>query len=169
MERLPTITKIDMCIRLRTENQKSIDRSDARVAKVAELLTIRNGFVHPKRQSLDADWGVDPDSPEGYKVEFEYSAKYHEQLNVPKTGLHWNPSHARSAAEATFSFLDFLFRDLLSLDAGDIYHIVGNRMIAELSGDGNKLLASGPVDEYDVFLEWATNNGLQTRFLKEEA
>ena len=167
LERLPTMTKLDVCLRLRTSDCKCIDRGDSRVAKVAELISIRNDFVHPKRQTLTAEWGVDSSTPEGYKIQFDYSDKLHEQLKIPKTGLHWNSSHARAAAEATFSFFDFLFRDLLEADVGTVYDLVGSRMIAELSDEGSHLIASGPVDEYEELLKWATENGLETRFLSE--
>lgn len=166
LERLPTITKLDVCIRLHTSDLKAMNRGDSRVAKMTELLKVRNEFVHPKRQTLDAEWGVDPEAPEGYKIEFEYSDKYHQQLGIPKTGLHWNSGHAMSVAEATFEFFDFLFRELLQLDVGEVYHLVGSRMVAELSEGNSHMIASGPVDQYEDLLTWAANSGLATQFLR---
>lgn len=166
IERLPTITKLDVCIRLHTSGLKSINRGDTRLAKMAELLKVRNEFVHPKRQTLDAEWGVDSEAPEGYKIEFEYSDEFHDQLGIPKTSLHWNSEHARSVAESTFTFFDFLFRDILQLDVGGVYHLVGNRMIAELSEKDSHMIASGPVDQYEDLLAWATSSGLATQFLR---
>lgn len=166
LERLPTITKLDVSIRLHTSGLKSIDRGDNQVSKIAELVKVRNEFVHPKRQTLDAEWGVDPEDPEGYKIEVEYSEKFHQQLGIPKTGLHWNSGHAISAAEATFEFFDFLFRDLLQLDVGEVYHLVGSRMVAELSEENSHMITSGPVDQYEELLTWAAKSGLATQFLR---
>ncbi|MES2736877.1 MAG: hypothetical protein V4672_11195 [Verrucomicrobiota bacterium] len=166
LERLPTITKLDVCIRLHTSGLKVINRGDSRVAKMAELLKVRNEFVHPKRQTLDAEWGVDAEDPDGYRIEFEYSDKFHQQLGIPKTGLHWNSSHAISVAEATFTFFDFLFRELLQLEVGEVYHLVGSRMVAELSEDNSQMIASGPVDQYEELLTWAANSGLAIQFLR---
>jgi hypothetical protein len=166
IERLPSLTKLDVCVRLRTSGANSLDRGDSRVAKMAELLKVRNDFVHPKRQKLDAEWGVDPEDSKGYKVEFEYSDEVHQQLGIPKTGLHWNSEHARSVAEATFVFFDFLFRELLQLDVGEVYHLVGSRMVAELSESGSHLIASGPVDEYEELLDWAADSGFAIQFLR---
>lgn len=166
LERLPTITKIDVCIRLHTSGLKALDRGDSRIAKMAELIKLRNEFVHPKRQPLDAEWGVDTEDPDGYRIEFDYSDKFHQQLGIPKTGLHWNSGHARTVAEATFAFFDFLFRDLLQLNVGEVYHIVGSRVVAELSEENSHLIASGPVDQYEELLTWAASTGLATRFLR---
>lgn len=166
LERLPTITKLDVCIRLLTSGSKTINREDNRVGKMAELLKVRNEFVHPKRQTLEAEWRVGPEDPEGYRIEFEYSDNIHQQLGIPKNGLHWNSCHAISVAEATFVFFDFLFRELLQFDVVKVYHIVGSRMVIELSEEASRMIASGPVDQYEELLTWAANRGLATQFLR---
>ena len=167
LERLPSLTKLDICLRLRTNNTKSISRGDSRIAIIAELISIRNDFVHPKRQSVDAEWDVDPEAPEGYKINFEHSVKVYDKLALPKTSLHWSKFHAETVAKATFDFFDLIFRELLELDLGEVYHIVGSRMVAELNEEGSKLIASGPLDEYEELLVWASENGLEVRFIHE--
>ena len=39
-------------------------------------------------------------------------------------------------------------------------------MVAELANEGDKLIASGPVEEYEELLTWASKNDLETRFLR---
>lgn len=165
IERLPTMTKFDVCIRIHSSGLKSINRGDSRVAKIAELLKLRNEFVHPKRHALDAEWGGS-ESPGEYRIEFQYSDKSHVLLGIPKTSLHWNSAHARSVAESTFVFFDYLFRDLLQFDVGEVYHLVGNRMVAGFSDKDRHMIASGPTDQYEELLAWATSNGLATQFLR---
>ena len=167
IERLPTLTKIDVCIQLAYGDKMKIDRSDNKVAKIQELIGIRNDFVHPKRQSMEAEWGVDPENPEGYKIDFEYTEMPHTQLKIPKNGLHWNIDHAKSVAVATLEFFDYIFRQILKLDSGEVYHIVGSRTFANLAEEGSQMIASGPVDEYEDIFRWASQNGLAVKFLQK--
>lgn len=164
LQKAPSVSKIYVFVRLKTNNKKFLDRSSGRVGKMVELNLIRNEFVHPKRRKENSDFGVTSFSDEKIVLSFDYERSFHAQMKIPKTGIDWRHCHARSAAEASFDFFDFLFRELLSLDVGEFYHQFGSRVIG-VTDSGNRIVASGAVDEYDELFCWAKGNGLRTGFL----
>lgn len=149
---------------MKTSGEKAIERGDSKVAKIVELISIRNDFVHPKRKALDADACIDMDAPEGIKFNFEYGDGGKGELKMPVVGLHWDCYDAKRAVKATFEFFDYLFRELLEMGSGDIYHLFGNRMAPKL-GEEATFIASGPIEEYEELLVWAKDNKLPTGFL----
>lgn len=103
IDRIPTLSKFDLYLRLRFKNRK-LDRGAFPVQGAQELKTIRDTFVHPKGHKIL--WEVMTD---GTQVSESPRTK---MLNLPKVASYFCPEDAIVSLQATHRFLNYFFRDV---------------------------------------------------------
>lgn len=107
LDRLPSLTKFDLFLLIRTSGKKTLDRGVPLYQDVKELKNIRDRSVHPKTSRIT--WTqVDNDNAIGAH---ERSAR----LGISLTNFSWSVDDAIKAFTAANRFLDNFFRELCGM------------------------------------------------------
>lgn len=112
LDRLPSLTKLDLFLLIRTGGKKTIDRGMSLYHDVTELKNIRDRAVHPKMSRIM--WTqVDADNAFG---EHEKTPR----LGINLTNLSWSVDDAIKAFKAANRFLDSFFRELCGMSRKEV-------------------------------------------------
>lgn len=112
LDRLPSLTKLDLFLLIRTGGKKTIDRATSLYQDVKELKNIRDRAVHPKMSRIM--WTqVDADNAFG---EHEKTPR----LGINLTNLSWSVDDAIKAFKAANRFLDNFFRELSGMSRKEV-------------------------------------------------
>lgn len=104
-ERLRTIGKYDFFL-AHMKNKLTLNRKDAIVKPIIDLLELRNAYVHPKVVRHDFD--LDSKSQSGVRL----SGNKHKEwmaLGVPRMNMRWKPVHAKSVLIKLCDFYNYFF------------------------------------------------------------
>ena len=165
LEKLPPLTKMDTALRLRTQGEVELDRGDNRVAKMKDLITLRNDFVHQKQRVIPADCTM-TQNPEEIRVSFDSKSCVYQNLRVSKIGSEWSSGDAEEVAKAAFDFFDLIFRKLLLLDETDAQILLGDSKNMGPGEGGMKLSIIGLDADCHSLLDWARERKLAVEFLR---
>lgn len=161
MDRLPLLSKFDLYLKIQTQDL-ALDPGDARVSKVAELVRIRNAFVHPKVTHIDVELGELTDIGSAFSWPMEMAPKVWSTTKIPKPPLFWSRIHAESALDATTDFLAYFF-NLAEAEPEKVKDLLFQRTHVTV-GESSVTLES-LFDEFTSELEWAAARGFKLGFL----
>lgn len=112
LDRLPSLTKLDLFLLIRTGGKKAIDRGASLYQDVQELKNIRDRTVHPKTSRIM--WTqVDADNAFGKHDKTP-------RLGINLTNLSWSVDDAIKAFKAANRFLDNFFTELCSMNRKEV-------------------------------------------------
>lgn len=163
LDRLPLLSKFDLFLKIITpDTHAGLNRGDARVYKVAELVRIRNEFVHSKVTNIDVEMGEPTDVGRAFSLPMEMIPKVWSGTQIPKPSMFWSRIDAKSALSVTTDFLDYFFR-LSALDSEKVKEILFQRTYITL-GESSVIVES-LFDEFATELEWAVSQGFKLGFI----
>ena len=162
VESMKPISKFDLYLRFSAPD-KSLDRGDTRLAKIVELIKLRNEFVHPKVTDMPADFGLLVEKTDVTEWPMEFTSPIFQNIGIPKISMFWSPTNAESALSAVLAFYAYFFEDLLDANDEIIKNILMQRTQVQL-GDTSVRLESIFV-EFEAELKWAASQGFNLRFL----
>lgn len=161
LDRLPLLSKFDVYLKFATPD-KGLDRGDDRVSKIAELIGIRNEFVHPKVTEIDVELGALTDVGNSIAWPMEITPKVWPATQIPKPPMFWSAMHAESAFNAVTRFLAYFF-SLSGADTSKVKELLFQRTDVAL-GETSVSIES-IFDEFDAELDWAATRGFKLAFL----
>ncbi|WP_156372172.1 hypothetical protein [Acidovorax sp. Leaf78] len=158
IDKLPILSKIDTFTLL--SDKTYMDRGDDRVAKITELIQIRNAYVHPKEQVMKVEVGEMKDMGTEWHMPMEVTGKDWPAIGIPRSAKFWTVNHSLSAMQALQRFYKYLFSRVLKFSEDEIFKVfiehfeVRSVMVPvidpELRRDVQALISSG-VDFTQVF------------------
>jgi hypothetical protein len=121
VERLPTLDKFEFSASL-WKPGAAFDRGCRSVQAIAELVDLRNGYVHPRKTRKSAEQSA----ADSGTYTFNVAATTTGQLRWSRDRLHWNATQAREALRVCLDFLEYYFRQLLQLDEARCDHLLAD-------------------------------------------
>ena len=115
IDRIPTLSKLDLYLRLRFKNRK-LDRGSFPFQGAQELKQIRDAFVHPKGHRIV--WELMED---GSEVSQSPETKV---LQLPKVAAYFGPEHAIVSLKATHRFLGHFFKDVCRFSPNSVSRLL---------------------------------------------
>ncbi len=161
LDRLPLLSKFDVYLKFTTQDKK-LDRGDDRVSKIAELIGIRNEFVHPKVTKIDVEMGELKDAGSSLAWPMEITPKIWPGTQIPKPPMFWSAVHAESAFNAVTGFLAYFF-SLSDATPVKVKELLFQR--TDIASGETSVSLESIFDEFDVELNWAVARGFKLAFL----
>jgi hypothetical protein len=128
LDRMSPLSKIEMYLRL--NSKPALDRGDIKVSKIADLISARNDFVHPKVKGLSATMSMPRDAGEEWMFPFSIDGAHHLQLPIPKVPLFWSATNSLATLVAVADFFRYLFCTLLSANQEIMHNMLISRVEA---------------------------------------
>lgn len=102
LDKLPTFSKLDLYLLLRSRGRKKLDRGSRHFQDAAELKALRDLAVHPKQARMTShDW----DDNLGGTSSYDYT----ERLKISRSSAGWTVQDATTAFLAVNTFLEHFF------------------------------------------------------------
>lgn len=161
LDKLPVLAKYETYLRL--NEISDFRRGDHKVERIAELIKLRNDFVHPKVNNIKTEVGQLEDMGHQYEMPMELTGEQWESLKIPKRGLFWSADNAKNVLSCVSEFLVYIFSTLLNKSDDEVQYILMSRV--EFS---NVRMPT----TFDVFaneIEKATKNGIDFGFLTSKS
>jgi hypothetical protein len=105
-----------------------LDRGNSKVQKIGDLVSARNGLVHPRVKR--EPFGESREYAAGEQIEAGYDKTDWNALRIPKDERSWNGEHARHAITAAVEFLNYFFFDACKIEQKKVV-----QMLSTSSGD----------------------------------
>lgn len=148
LDRLPLISKYEVSLRIQEANV--FERGRPEVQRVAELVKVRNEFVHTRIRNIQSELGPLADQGSVVELPITFDGETWPVLQIPKRPVFWSADSALSVLAAVVSFLSYVLVDLKRLGPDDVWKILVSRVefdniaipvhfdefISELSGVG---------------------------------
>lgn len=122
------LSKIKMYLRL--NSKPALNRGDIKVSKIADLISARNDFVHPKVKGMPATMSMPKDAGREWMFPFNIDGAHHLQLPIPKVSLFWSAANSLATLVAVSDFFQYLFCTLLSADQELMHSMLISRVEA---------------------------------------
>ena len=139
IDRIPTLSKFDLYLRLRFKNRK-LDRGAFPAQGARELKTIRDAFVHPKGHKVlweeMADGSRTSESPRT------------KTLSLPKVAAYFGPDDAIISLQATHRFLNYFFKDICKFSPIAVSRLLFSEDPIPPSSDVGILCLEKPVKQW---------------------
>ena len=157
IEKMSALTKIDIYLKL--NGKPELDRGCFEVQMAAELIRLRNDYVHPKIVMSDADMSTPVDHGEHWLVPFKMQAKFWPTLHLPKQPQLWDCSASKAALEALSKFFRYVIVDLVGAEQDKIARLLIS------SFEVGEALIPAVFDEYKNEIGATRDDGIDFSFL----
>lgn len=128
LDRMSPLSKIEMYLQLKSK--PALDRGNMRVAKIADLISARNDFVHPKVKGLSATMRMPQDGGTDWLFPFSIDGVHHTQLPIPKAPMFWSAENSLETLKAVAEFFRYLFCTLLKASHNEMHSMLMSRVEA---------------------------------------
>lgn len=128
LDRMSPLSKIEVYLKLKSK--PALDRGNLKVSKIADLISARNDFVHPKVKGIPATMSLPQDAGKEWMFPFSIDGVHHSQLSIPKVPLFWSAPNALEALMAISDFYRYLFCTLLNVDHDEMHDLLISRVQA---------------------------------------
>ena len=151
LDKMPALAKIDLALRL--GGKQPLDRGTREVQQAAELVKVRNDYVHPKVEVSDADVRPLEDAGHEVHVPFSVTASFWPMLQIAQQAFLWDSGASRRVLQALASFYRYVLatrcqasnEDItrLLLSRFEVGHLLMPGVYGEYTRDINALAAEG--------------------------
>lgn len=128
LDRMSPLSKIEVYLQLKSK--PPLDRGNRRVGKIAELITARNDFVHPKVKGIPASIKMPEDGGKEWLIPFKIEGTHHSQLEIPEVPMFWCADDALTVLRAIGDFFQYLFCTLLQSNKEEMSRMLVSRIEA---------------------------------------
>ena len=157
IDKLPVVAKFETYLKFR--GIKTFNRGEKEIQKVAELIRIRNDYVHLKVLNINADLGQFKDQGQFAALPVDLHGDIWEGVGIPKRALFWSTDNALSVLEAVRSFFVHVFIDLMKSDASEIRFLLFSRLETTNTQTPNIF------NEFEYEIKKAADHGIDFMFL----
>lgn len=157
LDKLSFLAKIETFIKFK--NIDSFERGRHEVQKVADLIKVRNDYVHPKVLNIKTEASEPEELGELYKLPMSLNGEHWQALAIPKRSMFWSSHDALNVIKAIIDFYFYLFNVVLNLSAEDVEEILLSRFEFE------KLMFSGLYEEFKNEFKNASEFGVELEFM----
>lgn len=128
LDRMSPLSKIEVYLKLKS--RPALDRGNLKVSKIADLISARNDFVHPKVKGIRATMSLPQDAGKEWTFPFSLDGVHHSQLSIPKVPLFWSAKNALEALMAISNFYQYLFCTLINVNHKEMHDLLISRVQA---------------------------------------
>lgn len=157
LDKLPALAKIDLALGI--NEKEPLDRGSTQVQRVADLIKLRNDYVHPKTVTTNALIHPSEESEESYSVPFSVEAKFWPALRIPKYSVLWDASSSKITLSAVVDFYRHVLVD--KLQATD--ELITKTLLSRF--EFSNVLMPAIFDEYKTELDRLKQDGIDFSFL----
>lgn len=118
LDKLTAIGKLDVFAKIK--QQKGIDRGRNEVAKIKELIKMRNDYVHPKTKNIDVDISGTENLKEHFTVNLSIDGEEWENLKIPKRAMFWSGASAEVVIKTATDFYNYYFKEVLGYTPDEV-------------------------------------------------
>lgn len=126
LDKLNSLSKIDTALRLKYASK--LDRGRDEVQKIAELILVRNKYVHPQTTKIKA--GVAPleDAGKDRLLPVTLEGENWTALGIPKRAMFWSKNSSLETLKAISRFFKYVFIELLNASDDDLHDMLPSRI-----------------------------------------
>ena len=128
LDRMSPLSKIEVYLKLKSK--PALDRGNVKVARIADLISARNDFVHPKVKGIPATMSMPRDAGKDWMFPFTIDGAHHKQLPIPKVPLFWSAENSLVTLKAVEDFFRYLFCMLLKAEREEMHNVLISRIEA---------------------------------------
>jgi hypothetical protein len=157
LDKIPALAKIDLALGI--NEKEPLDRGSTRVQKIADLIKVRNDYVHPKTVTTSAQMHPSEEDVQTYVVPFSVEAKFWPALQIPKYSVLWDASSSKTTLSAVAEFYRHVLID--KLQATD--ELITKTLLSRF--EFSNVLMPAIFDEYKAELDRLSADGIDFSFL----
>ncbi len=157
LDKLPALAKVDLALGI--NKKEPLDRGSARVQKIADLVKLRNDYVHPKTVTTTAVMHPPEEDESFHTVPFSVEAKRWPSLQIPKYSVLWDASSSRASLLAIADFYRHVLVD--KLQASD--EVITRTLLSRF--EFSNVLMPAVFNEYKEELDRLKAEGIDFSFL----
>lgn len=160
---LRPLAKIEVALRAR--GKLGYDRGRREVQLVAEVISVRNGYVHSKATKIKAEVHPLEDAGRDWRVPFEIYPEFWKSLNIPKQSMLWSTEVSYGILKAVRDYLRYVIVDVLQADEDLIIMMLASYVTFGSQKNGNVIIPN-VFDEFIKEIGWIKGQGIDFTFLK---
>lgn len=126
LDKLPFLGKIEAFLRFR--KIEGFDRGRNEVQKIAELVRVRNDFVHPKTMNIETEVAPMEEGEGHYTLPMSLHGVHWQAVGIPKHAMFWSAENALSVLTAVVDFFSYVFVELMQASAEELQEILISRL-----------------------------------------
>jgi len=104
------------------------DRGRREVQQAAELIRVRNDYVHPKTAAWEAEVHEPEDAGSDWMVKFAIQREDWRSLGIPKQTMFWSKDASLSVLRVICDFLKYLFIEVMQADDKMLHDMLPSRL-----------------------------------------
>ncbi len=163
LDKLQPLAKIEIALHMR--GKSGYDRGRNEVQRAAEVIRVRNDYVHSKTTKIEAAVHEPEDAGTEWMVPFTIYPDFWKTLKIPKQSMFWSAEVSRDVLRAVRDFLKYVLVDILQADDDLLSEMLTSHVTLGSPAVGNVVMP-GVYDEFKREIAWLKEQEIDFSFLK---
>ena len=163
LDKLPPLAKIELALHMR--GKLGYVRGRREVQMAAEVIKVRNAYVHSKATKVKAEVQLPKDAGSEWMIPFEIYPDIWKTLKFPKQSMFWSAEVSYGVLQVVRDFLHYVLVDVMQADKNLLTDMLTSHIVIENPADVGVVM-SGIFDEFKSEIAWLKEQKIDFSFLQ---